>query len=234
MLKPAFVLCCYLIAIQSSSIFAQSMAGKSIYLGNNATGRIDEIPLETTETKGSAYLADKWQVGNIYLVDKRKIENYPLKYEIAKRQIEIKDGDKTKVLQANHAAMFEWFDTDRGMHVKFINPKNYTFNETQLVGFLEVIIEGEWSLFSRMETEKVKGNYVAALDVGDNTEQIVKKEKLYLVNTNTLVEPAKNKKDFAAQFPGKEDKVLDYIKTNKLGIKSRNDLTAILIFVNGL
>jgi hypothetical protein len=52
------------------------MTGKSIYLGTNATGRIDEIPYETPQTKGSAYLSDKWYVGTIYLSDQRMIENY--------------------------------------------------------------------------------------------------------------------------------------------------------------
>ncbi|QHT69304.1 hypothetical protein GXP67_23025 [Rhodocytophaga rosea] len=213
---------------------AQSMPGKSIYLGSNATGRIDEIPYETPETKGSTYLSDNWYIGTIYLSNNKIIENYPLKYEVAKRQIEIKVDNKVKVLQSDGVSRFEWFDTEKGTTVKFANPKNFTFQGIQTVGFFQVVLEGKWSLFSRIEVEKVKGNYVAALDMGDASSRIVKKEKLYLAIENQVVEIAKDKKDFAAQFGALSDKVYEFIKQHKLSVKNKEDLTQVLIFANTL
>ena len=231
------ILLCFfygIVLFPAYSLLAQSMPGKSIYLGANATGRIDELPYETPETKGTTYLADQWYMGTIYLSNKKVIENYPIKYEIAKRQLEIKTGDKVKVLQADGVARFEWFDADKGTVVQFVNPANFSFERTQTVGFFEVVVDGKWRLLSRTEAEKVKGNYVAALDMGDASTKIVKKETLYLAQENHVYQIARDKKEFAARFGALSEQVYNFIKQHKLSIRQKEDLAQIIFYVNTL
>ena len=213
-----------------TTCFAQQtvggVEGKGMDLNAIPHGVIKEIRGEPPITIGDHFLYKDWREGKIILRSGQMIKGYPLRYDIDRDVIEIKDDSLVKVLFGIHVKKFEL------QKEVLINGSEYSLDGVPLVGFFMVLVEGDWSLVSRIETEFVESDYSPTLDFGDKNNKIVQKESYYFSRHQNL-NKVTNKKGvlkqiFASEYP----QVETLKKTEKLNFNNKEDLITLVKLLN--
>lgn len=114
--------------------------------------------------------------------------------------------------------------------IEFKKCKGYKLEDTELVGFFEVILNDEVSFFAYPTIHVKEPDYIEGLDVGSRDYKIRKVEEYYLAFNNKLVELKKEKniRALKSDIPG----LKEFFKTNKLSFKDRSDLISITKYLN--
>lgn len=187
--------------------------------------------LPALETAGSEYLNDEWLEGSIFLFSGDAIENLPLKYDLENERMEIKTKVDIKILNREMIRMFKWKKLIESDDRLFINCSEYDFEGTKLIGFFEVLVDGDLALFLKTDLLTVKAYYNQALDAGHREDRIIKEEKKF-IGSGSMVYDWKNKKEFYSLFNEKSAAIKTYVKNNKLDIKDHSDLIKVINYLN--
>lgn len=186
--------------------------------------------LPPPELVGSTYYSDQWLRGKIILRDGKELEDILLKYDIANEIVETNDGGKKQAYKGEDVSAFHLLNMYTGQLSEFKKCKGYELEDTELVGFFEVILNDDVSFFAHPTIHVKEPDYVEGLDVGSRDYKIKKVEDYYLAFNKKLVELKKSKNIRALKndIPG----LKAFAKTNKLSFKDRNDLIAIAKYLN--
>lgn len=218
----------------TNSLFGQvtlGMASKGIDMNMQPGGTITQIPLLEKELIGSVYLDDSWSLGQILFINQQVLNGYLLRYDLKHNIIEIKVDKEIKGLTGNAVQSFKL--EKNGIYEEFLNAKTTLGEGSGYTGFLEKIDSGaKWILYKNVYIKIIEGAYVAALDMGDNSTQIVKRETFLFVNGTKIIEVESSKNKFVSNFGIQADGVLKFIKTNKLVLKNESHLKSILFYLN--
>jgi hypothetical protein len=218
------------------SIYAQSNVEYGrVIVEKNPGAIIEAFDLEkSTAIEGSFYMNPEWQVGSVYLYDGRRIEKMPLKYNMRDDFMHILDkNEEVRVLKFDRIASFEWFNVETRKNQKFVNSLDYSMNGTSLTGFLQVLSEGDPQLLKYTTLELSKGNYAVTHDAGQRYDEYIQKEKRYLAMEGNL-SPANKKKEVLNAFGKKKEEIEEYIKANRLNMKSDDHIITLINFYNTL
>jgi len=204
--------------------------GKGMDFNAIPHGVIKEIRGKAPLTIGDHFLYKDWFEAEIFLYNGQKIEGYQIRYDIDKDLIEIKDDSLVKVLFGIHIKKFVLHTLPK--NEVLINGSEYSLDGVPLVGFLKVLVEGDWSLVSRIETELVENDYSPTLDFGNKDNKIVQKESYYFSRHQNL-NKVTNKKGvlkqiFASEYP----QVETLKKTEKLNFNKKEDLIVLVELLN--
>ncbi|MCF6366493.1 MAG: hypothetical protein L3J35_09870 [Bacteroidales bacterium] len=201
-----------------------------VYSGSGASKTL-QIQTKKTETKGSFYYNDNWKPGEIYLITGEVIKDYPLKYDLRKNIIEIKVENIVKVLSVGRVKEIHWID-DFGNKEILRNAMLYeNYNGT---GLFSILLEGNKSFLKKPYLKLIESNYVTALDVGEKSNQIVKRNYYFIAEGNKVIEIKKSKKQILKQFGDNADIIKEFAQKNKLSYKNDNDLIKIFSYYNSL
>ena len=203
----------------------------------------DDVNYSEYATVGTTFLTDDWNSGTIYFTLNRKLEDQSFQYDIGQNQFLLK-GDKdlenmadARIIDAVNVIAFVVSDKSSANR-QFINSMNagLTVNGTPLLGFVEVLADGNLSLFRKIETSVLKASYNVALNAGTKQDKIIKKETYYFKKkgSNNLFEVDKNKQSNLSFLSDHQDKVKNYVKDQKLKFKDEEDLTQIVTYYNSL
>lgn len=186
--------------------------------------------LPPPELVGSTYYSDQWLRGKVILRDGKELEGILLKYDIANEIVETNDGGKKQAYKGEDVSAFHLLNMYTGQLSEFKKCRGYELDDTELVGFFEVILNDEVSFFAHPTIHVKEPDYVEGLDVGSRDYKIKKVEDYYLAFNKKLVELKKSKNTRALKndIPG----LKAFVKTNKLSFKNRNDLIAIAKYIN--
>jgi len=208
---------------------------------SNVTGRIDATwnpggivvtkKMETGETKGTVFLNDDWYSGSIYLTSGGSIENYPLMFNLASDNMEIKTDDEIKVLSAKYIDSFTWDEHDQ--LVNYIPSKNYKYEGHEFFGFFKVLYEDTISLFSRTELAIKKGYYNPTHDAGTPEDEYLKKVSLFIAIGKNVYK-ANSKKQVLEAVGEAGDQLKSFAKENKLNFGHEEDLVEIVKYYNSI
>jgi len=185
-------------------------------------------------TQGDYYLHPHWQEGFITLKTGQTFQKYPLKYDIENDMLEIKASNEVKILRGERVASFTWQDVSSQKEVHFINSHEYKLNGTPLIGFFEVVVDGQVQLLGKVKAEVNDPTYVEGLDVGKRYSEIIKKEVFYVSDKSKALKEIKSKKDVWGYAGKHESEVKQYMKKQKLGVNQKEDLANIVAFINQL
>lgn len=195
-------------------------------------GGVKEIKLAKRATEGTHFMYDNWMYGDLHLFNGQVIEKSLIKYDIERNRFEIKEED-IKVLGGERVKNFEWQKTDGFSKAIYVNCASYFLDGVPLIGFFEVLADGENKLLAKTNLDIIKANFDPKFDVGSKADEIVKKEVKYLSKDNDLM-IIKKKKSFLLFFEKKSNIISTYIKKNKLSTKSNEDLIRIIEYSNTL
>lgn len=227
--------------------FAQSAVPNNIRATNTLDRLFDQnglsnsemlygIPMPPGKVIGDTYLETHWQNSTILLYEKDKlIEGYPVRYDIQTDELEIKAKNGIKVLSGNKVKSFVWLDSLTKKPTYFVNAKEYANeNNIRLVGFFQVIADGSLPLFKRSFIEVKKADYNVQFNVGSRDDKILKKQELYYVRGNQVVEVPSSKKKLLPVFGDKSAAVEKYAKDNALTYTKEEHLKLMFEHYNSL
>jgi hypothetical protein len=211
--------------------FAQSNVPHRMLTFRNAPlGLVNALPVAPPGVKGNAY-EENWQVADIYLTSEEKIENVQMRVNLKDYSLEIKHNGQIKILHHSRVASFSKRDIVGKNHF-FVSAKAYQVTPVVL-GYFEVIQDGEYALLQHTITDVVSGNYNTALDVGARDSEIVKHKEFYLAKNNLAVKVLSNKKKMLAA--ARETLQLELekkIESLRINLKKEEDLIALIQDLN--
>jgi len=183
---------------------------------------------------GDVYFDEKWNVGTILLEGTETlIEGYPLKYNLQDHSIEIKTKSGVKVLDSRKVSSIVWVDSLSGSPTYFLNGARFFEDQTPIAGLVEIVVDGKLPLISKTRLMIKEPDYVVALNVGSRDTKILKKTKYYLVEKQALIQIS-SKKKLLPYFGDKGDEIDNFIKVNKLDVKTEIGLKRVFEHYNGI
>jgi hypothetical protein len=183
------------------------------------------------EVIGDVYIDPAWNMGTAVLGSGVLIERYNMRYDLKTQVLEIQTFSDIKLLDARMLKTIVWRDAKDTRY--FVTGSTYKLEGQKVAGVLEVLVDGAKPLLRRPTLYVKRPDYVPAMDVGSRDATIYKKTALFHVVGTDLVE-LKGKKAVMAALSDKGPEIEAFIKTNKLGTKSDEDVTAIFEYYNEL
>ncbi len=184
-----------------------------------------------SENDRALYLSDQWNQGIVVLLSGDSIVQYPIKYNLSTKNVEVKTKQAIKVVPLKDMRSFYWFDD--GNRYDFINGSGYTTEALPYTGYFQVLIEGTVNLFKKTHLSVQKANYRPELDVGSPNDRVVKTEAYYLAQRRSVIE-LKRSKNVYGFFKQHRDEVKRYARKQKWNPKREEDLVAIVGYYNEL
>ncbi len=189
---------------------------------------------------GDPYLDSTWRTGSIKLYKKigppgregDSIANVPLRLDLFVNELEIQipSTNDTRVLAGDYIRFFTLEGLERRI---FLNVNQFR-SEDNMKGFVELIKAGRLSLVELTKLSIIKPTYNDAMALGTKDTKIVKNSQYFVVKGNTLISIGTSKKKLLDAMADRADDVEEFIKTNKLSLKSRSDITKVFAYYNSL
>lgn len=213
--------------------------------GEYRTIGTDALEVSQPATIGTVFMTEYWATGKLYIIQERMLEANEFKYDIEHNQFLLKTTDvaeptpnQLRVIFSHTVDAFELEDPVFGKRF-FVNAANagLTANGQPATGFLEVLTNGDkLNLYRKVDTELLRASYNVALNMGNKTDRIIKKETYYVKynDAKTLLPTGKNRKQNRALFTDHQSAVDEYMKTNQLNFKSAADLAQLINYYNSL
>jgi hypothetical protein len=206
----------------------------------------DDLDMSKSAVIGNTFLSDSWHLGTLYLTHNRQLESPSFKYDLENNQFllnaketptEKHVSEDVRILHGTHVMAFEMTDPLRGKR-QFLNSVNANMTSAgkPLLGFLEILTDGELVLYRKVETKLLKSNYNVALNAGDRNDRIIRKEIYYIGRSDSmdLQEIGKNKNANLAIFAHNQQKIKEFMKQNNLKFTDQSDLVQLVTFHNSL
>ena len=167
---------------------------------------------------------------NLYKND-LTVKNIFVRYNLENQELELKHPLGLRILSSMEVKSFGW-KNETGDQLYFINAKDFQFNKSSLVGFLEILHEGDVTLVRQNEVSLKKNQYIPALNAGNENIEIIRKQRFLFILNNELREVSSNKKKFAESFPDYEDELLQFMKENNINLKKESSLKLVFNYIN--
>ncbi len=182
-----------------------------------------------SEDQGEDYVSDRWNQGSIVLLTGDTIKNYPLKYNLLTRNVEVQTEPTVKVVPIDDVQQFYWLAN--GELLTFINGSGYTAGGAPVGDCYQVLAEGTLNLFKKHHLTVQKANYRPELDVGATENRLIKTVK-YFVATGKSLQELKNNKKIFDHFRQYRPTVKRFAKKEGLNPKREDDLIAMVEHYN--
>lgn len=191
------ILTFFILSIFHFTSLAQTDQSRIYQLNEISSGGHQQMigkSLPPPEVVGSTYYSDQWLRGKVIFRDGKELEDILLKYDIANEIVETNDNGRKLAYKGEDVSAFQWLNIFTGQLSEFKKCKGYKLEDTELVGFFEVILNDEVSFFAHPTIHVKEPDYVEGLDVGSRDYKIKKFEEYYLAFNKKLVELKKGKK----------------------------------------
>jgi hypothetical protein len=223
-----FLICFAFVFATYSNSFSQSY---SVGAGGALNNSFDAFSV--TEMKyvpklsGSDYLYSDWLLADVKLrIDSGLIQNILVKMDVTNNVIEVKLPDTIRVAPSILIESIKFKNPLRGSYTT-----RYALDVLGPVGFYQSIYENEVAIFAHLYTTIAKADYNIVLQTGSK-DDVVELKKMYFVKHNgKLFQFELKKSSLLALF--KNNQLLEnFLKQNKIALKSEEDLKKIGDFLN--
>ncbi|MCR9289884.1 MAG: hypothetical protein NXI23_21120 [Bacteroidetes bacterium] len=194
------------------------------------TEAVETYDLRTRTEIKRVFFNQEWLEGHLLFIDgKTSNENFPIKYDILNQELNVSVGNAIYAVPLSAKT--------HGFILKKVIGPEYEFRIRKIgkevnPTIFEVAVKGKYQLFVKHYAEKIKPNYVAALDAGTRDEKAVVKELFYLLdNRGRLIEIPKKQKA-AREVLGEYTSARRYLAKNKVNFKDRESLRELVLFMN--
>ncbi len=198
--------------------------GQMLYVVSPAPGKVI----------GDAYLHTYWSTGAILLNDKDQIiEGYPLRYDIANDELEIKSNAGIKVLKSDRVKSFMWLDSLTNTPQYFVAAAGYAYDgKEKPKGYLQIIADGALPALKQTVVHVRKPDYRPELHMGKMDTYVLKREKFYYTADSHLYPIPSSRKKFIAIFGTSASEIDKFIDANNLSLSSEYHLKTIFDHYN--
>jgi len=176
--------------------------------------------------KGSNYVYDDWQSAQLKLADGSEvIPDAKVRIDIVNWVLEQLIGTDTLIIPSFQVQTIKLAETN-----ETFSPKK-VIGEDGPPGFYRVLYQDKSSLYCHYSTFIKKANYNAALDTGNNYDEI-KKVKTYFVRLYGSLIRLDNKKSARLDQLGGQD-IQGLVKKNKIDLRKEAGLISLLKLLDG-
>jgi len=182
----------------------------------------------SSNTVGNVFINDAWKNADIILNGSNEvITDIPVKIDAHKNQVEIQHDGLVKTLEADNIKSIV-FDNEK---TTFIT--NILLAKNSPDGFYRLIYNQHSSLLCYYYSEIRQSNYNRAMDIGERQDAVVVVSDYYLLVHGKLIKLESNRRKMARQF-GYNDKIYNYILSEKIHPKNEFDLVKFVTFCDSL
>jgi hypothetical protein len=232
----------YLITLIGTTCMAQTIPDPTAYeakenlreLGSlSGTGHVRTFDNRYEGTKGTPYAFEEWLPGQIFLKSKNRIIIKEMNYNCFENEVAYLDPSSKAVMLINKYNI-DLFYLISGADTLVFVPVQMEENKSPV--FAQLLYRGESSLYKLQEKEFIRANYEGAYSADRKYDEFADKSSLYLFTQEEsgLNKVKKSKKQFLALFPGAEDELSAFIKTEKLDLKLEEDIINLLRYYDSL
>lgn len=209
-----------------------TIPGQPVDIKSGAGTVLTQLRSAPPEAKGTVYLEPHWTLADIKFSGTGPfLKDCSMKYNLQNKDLEILHQNEVKVLPWRRVAAFYAKPAGRPAE-KYVNASRYFFGDIPLEGFLMVLDSNKWELLERAEVKTIEPSYNPALDIGEKSDQYVKRVSLLLAKDGKIYEVELRTKKFAQQFGNKQEQVLTFMKKERINLKNREDLQKLFKFLN--
>lgn len=186
------------------------------------------------EIIGDTYWDKHWGKSSLLLYKNDElVEGYVIRYDIYKNEFEFLIQKDVRVLQGTRVKNIVWIDSISNQTRYMVNAKDYLENDVPLIGFFEVLVEGEITLLKKIRLEILKPDFNPALNVGSKDTRIVKKQTFYYSTDNHLTK-IKSKKSLESISKENAKQMEVFIKKEGIKFTEERDLVKLFTFLESL
>jgi len=191
-----------------------------------------EFDYRTYDVKGSYYLFEDWQKGDIELYTGTSISDQSINYNTENDMLEVMVESQVKVIPVQKIYRFTVKGKDEGK--RFFIPGRYYIldEEVPLAGICEVVDSGYYGLLIRYSSDVKEATYVPELDMGKKEDEIIIIKKYYLSFGTNVCSIPKKKALFISLYEPHGEELESYMKEHKLNHRKVEELQVILSFLN--
>lgn len=163
------------------------------------------------------YDSEIFQDGSLQLVRSEKsYDNLKIRYNLETNNLECLFDKQVKYIESKRVKEFTVKNEATQEERFFINSETLKYGNTTLLGFVEVLANGELSIAKRKVTSIAMGHYVPQLGPESKNDKVIKKEYYYIIKGNELIELPKRKKEIMLLFTNQEENIKKYMKEQSL------------------
>jgi hypothetical protein len=203
------------------------------------TGTLFGIKGPAGKVIGNPYIDTVWQAGNVKFYGKLNaktdsLAGVPVRIDLMANEVEIKAG--TNDIRATKAATVRYVDINnrQGTSSRFINVREYRGDADELLGFFEQVVTGKFDLLQHPVVYIKRSNYNAAMNMGTKDDEIMKKSDWYVAYNKRAVKFAPSKKALLDLMHDRKEQIEAYLRSKRPDLKDKADLTALMMYYNGL
>lgn len=187
------------------------------------------LPMAAPEVMGDPYIKKNQSLGTVLLYNDQVFRGMYTKYDLLQDEFYFFTKQGIRVVNGNQVKSFVFQDSLTQKESTYINAKEFKLKSgVPLIGFFEVVFDGQTALLKKTDAIVIKANYNVALSVGRKDHTITKKTAYYYLMDNFINElPEKKITSIFEEQQGKMDK---FIKVNQLNLKDERHLS--LLFEN--
>jgi hypothetical protein len=199
----------------------------------DGTGTVQTFDNRYEGVKGTPYVFEQFPQGEVYLKSKKKVVVQELNYNCVENEIVYMDP-ATKVIRLMNRFQVDLFMLHDGTEMlSFLPLKLQEDGETI---FAQVLYNNGSMVYKVYEKEWVKANYEGGYSADRKYDEFVDKYSLFFMKEgdHTLYKAKKSKKQMLEAFPGQENEISSFIKSNKLNLKEAESLVKLLAYYDSL
>lgn len=185
---------------------------------------------------GDTYLNINWLRTTLLLYEKGTLlEGYPVRYDIALDELEIKGKNGVKVLRGDKVKSFVMIDSLIHGPQFFINAKEYKNDDgVRLKGFFRVLSDGSKPLFKKTNIKVREADYNVSFDVGSRDSKLLREYEYYTTDGDRLIKLPNSKKKLLIVFGDRAGEIEKFMKINDLNPNQESHLKAMFEHYNQL
>ncbi|MCH7398580.1 hypothetical protein MM236_11290 [Belliella sp. DSM 107340] len=198
------------------------------FVGGNSIYGIAETP---KWVEGTYFLDPNWKRGSIFLYENDELLiDYFIRYQIDENQIEVMAFEDGRVVKINGDKVKSFVSVDSVTKAKriFMNQANFRKDEDNLVGFFELLVEGDITLVKLTTAIYRNSNYNTALMMGEKNDRIVKRDTFYFISNDVVTLIPSKMKDFLEIFEDRKSEIRKFI--NRYNVNIKEELGLIRVF----
>jgi hypothetical protein len=199
----------------------------------DGTGNVRTFDNRYEGVKGTPYIFEEWNSGEVYLNSKQKVAINKLNYNCFDNEIAYKDPDTKEIRLMNRYKVDVFKINQAGESLTFIPVK---LKEDEEAVFIQLLYDEASRVYKVYRKEFLKANYEGGYSADRKYDEFVDKYDLLIMKEGekTLYKIKKSKKYVVSLFPDKEKEISSFIKESKLDLKVDDSIVKLMSYYDTL
>ena len=180
--------------------------------------------------KGTPYLNDEWQTGDVYFPDGTKIVQINIRYNVYKDELEFKNSTsgETFIINRDKINGFRIHEPEDSLYFEYFSLKP---DKPEEKSFVQILYNGGTRLLLKHKKQFIKADYKGAYSTGNKFDEYLDDKDFYLVKDDGVYRKIKlNKKSVLSALEDSQDALKEYSLKHQIDYTNPEDIKKLLAF----